>query len=71
MADDQVFTTAAGALNGAPSADPRGSDRLPTRLVIGGEQANAAAGPTLPVINPATEGVLAQVALKSVWVDLA
>jgi hypothetical protein len=71
MADDQVFTPAAGALNGAPSADTRGSKRLPTRLVIVGEQAEAAAGATRPVINPATEQVLAQMALKPVRVNLA
>jgi hypothetical protein len=40
-------------------------------LVIVGEQAEAAAGATHPAINPATEQVLAQMALKPVRVNLA
>ncbi|HET7586266.1 MAG TPA: aldehyde dehydrogenase family protein [Gemmatimonadaceae bacterium] len=36
--------------------------RLPTQLVIGGERVDAAAGGRFPVVNPATEEVIAQVA---------
>jgi len=72
MADDQVSAPVSGSAAGAPAAEPRVSDRLPTRLVIGGEQVEAAAGSTLPVINPATEEVLAHVALAgSVDIDRA
>jgi acyl-CoA reductase-like NAD-dependent aldehyde dehydrogenase len=63
MADDQVRTPTADAPPGASAAEPGGSDHLPRRLVIGGEQVDAAAGATFPVSNPATEEVLAHVAL--------
>jgi acyl-CoA reductase-like NAD-dependent aldehyde dehydrogenase len=62
MADDQVATSVAGPTGAPPAANPGTLDRFPTRLVIGGEQVDSASGETFPVINPATEEVLAHVA---------
>jgi aldehyde dehydrogenase (NAD+) len=60
MADDQLTRDPR-----APS-DARGASaetRFPTRLIIGGEAVDAASGATFPSVNPATEEVLAEVAL--------
>ena len=63
MADDPRHMPSPAPTPDARAAEARGSDRLPTRLVIGGERVDAVAGTTLPVINPATEEILAHVAL--------
>jgi aldehyde dehydrogenase (NAD+) len=41
---------------------PSATERLPSQLVIHGERVDAAAGKTFPVVNPATEAVIAEVA---------
>ena len=55
-------STDTAATNMAPGARPGAADRVPHDLFIAGQWQPAVGGGTMPVVNPATEHVIAEVA---------